>query len=43
MILNNAVKILINHVPFNQKEYDKYEFLDEHESMKLFMEEHNWV
>lgn len=44
MVLNNAIKVLINHVPFDKAEYEKYEFISqEDEAITLFMENNNWL
>jgi hypothetical protein len=28
MVLTNAIKVIINHVPYDQKEFEKYEFIE---------------
>ena len=29
MTLSNAIKVLMNHVPYNQSEFEKYEFIED--------------
>jgi hypothetical protein len=44
MVLNNAVRVLINHVPYDKNEYQKYEFMDNEEDvMNKFIDENNWL
>lgn len=44
MVLNNAIRVLLNHVPYDQSEFEKYEFMDsEEEVMSLFLKENNWL
>lgn len=44
MVLNNAIRVLLNHVPYDRKEYEKYEFMESEEDVtRLFMETNNWL
>lgn len=44
MVLNNAIRVLMNHVPYDQEEFTKYEFISNNETaLKLFMDTNNWL
>lgn len=44
LVLNNAVRVLLNHVPYDMKEYEKYEFMEsEDEVARRFIEDNNWL
>lgn len=44
MVLSNAIKVLMNHVPYNYKEYEHYEFIeDEDKAINRFIETNNFL
>lgn len=44
MVLSNAIKVLMNHVPYNQKEYEDYEFIEgEDQAIHHFIETNNFL
>ena len=44
MVLNNAIKVLLNHVPYDKEEFDKLEFIEsEEEAMQELMSRNNFL
>jgi hypothetical protein len=44
MVLNNALKVLLNHVPYDEQEYDRYDLIElEDNAIRQFLDENNWL
>jgi len=44
MILSNALRVLLNHVPYDYREFETYEFIKSEETASNdFIENNNWL
>jgi hypothetical protein len=44
MVLSKAIKVLMNHVPYDMEQHEKYGLAeDEDKAIKMFIESSNWL